>query len=165
MHSNVVGGAEALTESDICPCAQRYSMATLRPSVQPSSLSLCTNAAAHRLYPTSVDAPSQQRHNRNPRRKRGTTALQHSEGTKKGESSRIRAAFHDSVVWPRLTFNAIGKFSESSVLPQARTRETIKKQSSPRIPDAQANPRAFVPRHYGDGEQRCGPAMDRVSRA
>ena len=37
--------------------AQRYSIATLRPSTQPSSRRRCTNAAVHRLWTEGVFAP------------------------------------------------------------------------------------------------------------
>ena len=36
-----------------CPCAQRYSISTVRPSTQPSSRSRCTRAAVH-LPPTKA---------------------------------------------------------------------------------------------------------------
>jgi len=40
------------------PSAQRYSMATVRPSIQPSSRSRCTKAAVHWLQFAEVAAPS-----------------------------------------------------------------------------------------------------------
>jgi hypothetical protein len=39
------------------PSAQRYSIATLRPSIQPSSRSRCTKAAVHCVQFTCVLAP------------------------------------------------------------------------------------------------------------
>jgi hypothetical protein len=40
------------------PSAQRYCIATVRPSIQPSSRSRCTNAAVNWLCAAAVDAPS-----------------------------------------------------------------------------------------------------------
>jgi hypothetical protein len=39
------------------PSAQRYSIATVRPSIQPSSCSRCTKAATHWLLAEGVAAP------------------------------------------------------------------------------------------------------------
>jgi len=39
------------------PSAQRYSIATVRPSIQPSSRSRCTKAAVHWLWTEGVVAP------------------------------------------------------------------------------------------------------------
>ena len=40
-----------------CPSAQRYSIATVRPSIQPSSRSRCANAATHWLQAEAVPGP------------------------------------------------------------------------------------------------------------
>src|SRR5579872_5020892 len=49
--------AAIAAKRSVCPSAQRYSMMTLRPSVQPSSPSRCTKAAVIRLCAAALSTP------------------------------------------------------------------------------------------------------------
>ena len=52
-----INSAAISAERSARPSAQRYTMAILRPSPQPSSPSLCTKAAVHWLWEAAVLAP------------------------------------------------------------------------------------------------------------
>jgi hypothetical protein len=54
---SLTNSAEISAKRSPRPSAQRYSMLTVRPSIQPSSRIRCTKAEVHVLHPASDPAP------------------------------------------------------------------------------------------------------------